>query len=127
MHLFFSIYLCCLGSFAYDRDLRPGQLISASNYSNYKSIPAGERFGILVRYNRKIDGKTHMRLISSNICFDTFMSASLAFRALGRLLGAARDLMVLTGDHGNLVNFEEQAQFDTQGYALHVVTLHQHC
>lgn len=32
-------------------------------------------------------------------------------------MGAARDLMVLTGDHGNLVNFEEQAQFDTQGYA----------
>lgn len=38
-----------------------------------------------------------------------------AFRALGQLLGGARDYMVLTGIHGDLVNFKEKAQFDTQG------------
>lgn len=38
-----------------------------------------------------------------------------AFRGLGRLLGGARDYMILTGIHGDLVNFNEKAQFDTQG------------
>ena len=42
-------------------------------------------------------------------------AANLAFRALGRLLGSARDFMILTGIHGDLVNFSEKAQFDTQG------------
>lgn len=43
------------------------------------------------------------------------MMSNLAFRALGRLLGSARDFMILTGIHGELVNFSEKAQFDTQG------------
>lgn len=38
-----------------------------------------------------------------------------AFRALGKILGGARDYMVLTGIHGDLVNFREKAQFDTHG------------
>ncbi|KAI9249764.1 glycoside hydrolase superfamily [Phascolomyces articulosus] len=79
--------------FAYDQDLHSGELIVSSNYASYNDVPMGERFEIYVRYHRKIE----------------------AFRAIGRLLGAARDLMVLTGEHGALVNFTEQNQFDTQG------------
>ncbi|KAJ8651597.1 hypothetical protein O0I10_012834 [Lichtheimia ornata] len=80
-------------SFGYDQELRPGQLVVTSNYSSYKDIATGDRFEVYVRYHRKLE----------------------AFRAIGRLLGAARDLLVLTDDHGPLVNFSEQAQFDTQG------------
>jgi hypothetical protein len=38
-----------------------------------------------------------------------------AFRAVGRLLGSARDDHILKTLHGDLVTFTERAQFDTQG------------
>ncbi|CAO0791616.1 unnamed protein product [Mucor circinelloides] len=80
-------------NFIYDTSLREGEYTSASNYSNYGDAASGDKFEVQVRFHRKID----------------------AFRALGRLLGSARDFMILTGIHGDLVNFSEKAQFDTQG------------
>lgn len=50
--------------------------------------------------------------MKTNILFNTI----LAFRAIGRILGASRnEFVILQGEHGHLVNFREQAQFDTQG------------
>ncbi|KAL7310082.1 hypothetical protein PS15m_010885 [Mucor circinelloides] len=80
-------------NFIYDTSLREGEYTSASNYNNYGDAAPGDKFEVQVRFHRKID----------------------AFRALGRLLGSARDFMILTGIHGDLVNFSEKAQFDTQG------------
>ncbi|KAI9023835.1 glycoside hydrolase superfamily [Phycomyces nitens] len=79
-------------SFIYDQNLRPGELVVNSNRVDYVSSTS-EDFQICIRYNRRIE----------------------AFRALGRLLGAARDSRVATGKHGLLLNFTEQAQFETQG------------
>ncbi|KAG2233185.1 hypothetical protein INT48_005023 [Thamnidium elegans] len=83
-------------SFVHDTNLREGEYISASNYNSYNDRVDGDRFEIQIRYHRKID----------------------AFRALGKILGGARDYMVLTGIHGDLVNFREKTQFDTQGVMI---------
>ncbi|CEP14685.1 hypothetical protein [Parasitella parasitica] len=83
-------------NFVYDTSLREGEYTSASNYDNYNDVASGSKFEVQVRFHRKID----------------------AFRALGRLLGSARDFMILTGIHGDLVNFTEKAQFDTQGVMI---------
>ncbi|ORZ02623.1 glycoside hydrolase superfamily [Syncephalastrum racemosum] len=84
-------------TFAHDPNLATGQLIVTSNYADYKEVSDGHRFDIYIRYHRKIE----------------------AFRALGRLLGAARDASIAySTEHGHLVNFSEQAQFDTQGVMI---------
>lgn len=38
-----------------------------------------------------------------------------AFRGMGRLLGAIRDPLIFSGERDHLINFTEQAHFDTQG------------
>ncbi|KAG1158491.1 hypothetical protein G6F37_005742 [Rhizopus arrhizus] len=53
--------------------------------------------------------------MKTNILFNTI----LAFRAIGRILGASRnEFVILQGEHGHLVNFREQAQFNTQGVMI---------
>lgn len=74
--------------------MKEGEYACKSNYLSYYEVLAGDRFEIQVSYHRKID----------------------AFRAIGRILGASRnEFVILQGEHGHLVNFREQAQFNTQG------------
>ncbi|KAI8974293.1 glycoside hydrolase superfamily [Pilobolus umbonatus] len=73
--------------------MREGEIITVGHYNNYL---LENKYEIYVRYQRKID----------------------AFRALGRLLGSARDPMVLSGLHDELVQFNEKAQFETQGVMI---------
>ncbi|KAI8373056.1 uncharacterized protein BYT42DRAFT_56782 [Radiomyces spectabilis] len=101
-------------NFACDPNIQPGQVFVESNYSNYKTMPVNERFEIYVRYSRKIEGNCHKKPIEGYLKRNR-PNPWLAFRALGRLLGAARDLLILSGEHGPLVTFSEEAQFDTQG------------
>lgn len=107
-------YTQILYSFVHDTNLREGEYISASNYNSYNDRIDGDRFEIQIRYHRKIDGKCiHPEKKKGEEVFSCILFK--AFRALGKILGGARDYMVLTGIHGDLVNFREKAQFDTQG------------
>lgn len=99
-------------SFVHDTNLREGEYISASNYNSYNDRLDGDRFEIQIRYHRKIDGK-YVKKKEKRKGFSLYIFK--AFRALGKILGGARDYMVLTGIHGELVNFREKAQFDTHG------------
>ncbi|KAF7727377.1 hypothetical protein EC973_007620 [Apophysomyces ossiformis] len=83
-------------SFIRDPDLRSGDLVVFTDYPTFKDVRMGDKFQIYVRYKRKVE----------------------AFRALGCLLSAARDMRALSDECGDLLNFSEQSQFDTQGVMI---------
>ncbi|KAI8340241.1 glycoside hydrolase superfamily [Chlamydoabsidia padenii] len=76
-----------------DPNLQPGYLVVTSQDQN---LGNNSHFETYIRYNRQIE----------------------AFRGLGRLLGAAMDALVFSGDRNHLLNFTEQAHFDTQGVMI---------
>lgn len=101
-------------SFSCDQELQAGQLDVSATHSDNPDADTEPRLEIMVRYHRRIEGM----YISLPVYGVTFRQSNLlvtAFRALGHILGAARDI-----DDGlsveSLLNFTEKAQFDTMGY-----------
>lgn len=48
--------------FVYDHLMRPGHLSVSSNFSHYKNLLLNEKFEVVVRYHRKIEGGVHFLL-----------------------------------------------------------------
>ncbi|KAI8344500.1 family 20 glycoside hydrolase [Chlamydoabsidia padenii] len=79
--------------FQYDSNLRQGQLVVTSQDTSFETHHRNET---IIRYSRSIE----------------------AFRGIGRLLGAIRDPLIFSGKRDHLINFTEQAHFDTQGVMI---------
>ncbi|KAI8807924.1 glycoside hydrolase superfamily [Cladochytrium replicatum] len=82
-------------SFSQDITLSSGKYTVQCSHPNYKELPIGDTLQISVKYNRRIE----------------------AFRALGRIFGIVLDLDG-SGYVGNILNFSEEAQFETLGVMI---------
>ncbi|KAI7862234.1 hypothetical protein BDF14DRAFT_130083 [Spinellus fusiger] len=82
--------------FVYDHELKPGECIVSRQDTVYERVHACKTVEITIQYHRRIE----------------------AFRALGRVLSATRDPRLVEEKDSSLLNFREQAQFDTQGVMI---------